>query len=85
MWRIAESRIRPAELDTTSSKKYNYVRRNITEEQRTEEGKTVTVYVFEEQKILKEDWDTYTNVMRNTQDVADITDALIELAELIGG
>lgn len=85
MWKEVESATRPSELDTASSKVYNYVRRNIREEEREVNGETVVYYVFEEQRIHKEDWDTYAKVIQNTQDVADITDALIELAELIGG
>ncbi len=85
MWKEVESATRPSELDTASSKVYNYVRRNIREEEREVNGETIVYYVFEEQRIRKEDWDTYAKVIQNTQDVADITDALIELAELIGG
>ena len=85
MWKEVESATRPSELDTASSKVYNYVRRNIREEEREVNGETVVYYVFEEQRIHKEDWDTYAKVIQNTQDVADITDALIELAELRGG
>ena len=81
MWKTSESATRPTELDTVSSKAYNYVRRNIREEDRDGE----VCYVFEEQRVRKEDWDTYMSVAQNTQDVADINDALIELAELIGG
>ena len=48
------------------------------------EGGEEVYYVYLEKKVLKEDWETYAQVMANTQDVADISDALIELAALIG-
>ena len=84
MWEKRESREQPAALDKTSSRVYNYVRRDIETETRQGEEGLETWFVYEEQKILKEDWDTYENVVRNTQDVADVMDALVELAGLIG-
>ena len=83
MWERCESTERPAELDTESSKKYNYVRKDITEESREQDGETVTVFTFLQKKVLKSDWEVYAGVIRNTGDIADITDALIELAGLI--
>jgi len=59
----------PQEEDLTSSKKFNYVRRNIEEVEREEEGKTVTIYEYEEAKILKDDWGIYIDL---TQAQADI-------------
>ena len=58
-WYHSESATRPLETDTTSSKKYNYVRRNITEVQRTENEEIITMYEYDECKILKEDWGLY--------------------------
>lgn len=84
MWEKRESKERPSVLDTTSSRVYNYVRKSIEQETRQGEEGPETFYVFDEQKILKEDWDTYENVVRNTQDVADVMDALVELAALVG-
>ena len=84
MWNTCESKTRPELLDQTSSKKYNYVRKDIHEVTRQGEGGEEVYYVYLEKKVLKEDWETYAQVMANTQDVADISDALIELAALIG-
>lgn len=64
-WYKSESATYPLEVDTTSSKKYNYVRRNITEV--VKEG--VTYYEFEELKIAKEDWGLY---LENEQLRADL-------------
>ena len=53
-WKISQSTVRPAMFDTTSSRFYNYMRRNV--EERTIErapGITVTVYVYEEIKVPK--------------------------------
>ena len=65
----AESSIRPAAIDTESSKIYNYVRHNIEEEEREENGETVTIYTYEEEKVKKESWDLYEE---STQQRADI-------------
>lgn len=76
----------PFELDTTSSKIYNYVRRNIEEEQREQsDGSTMTMYVFDELKIKKSDWELFQTVSDSQTRINDVEDALIELAELIGG
>ena len=84
-WKKAESANRPAELDTTSSKKYNYVRKNITEEQRETEEGTMTFYVYDELKVLKSDWTLFLAVADSESRIADCEDALVELAEIIGG
>lgn len=65
----SESSVRPELLDTESSNVYNYVRRNIREEEREEDGEAVTVYVYEEEKVKKENWDLYED---STQQRADI-------------
>lgn len=64
-WYKSESATYPLEVDTTSSKKYNYVRRNITEVVKED----VTYYEFEELKIAKEDWELY---LENEQLRADL-------------
>lgn len=58
-WYIAESTVMPLEQDLTSSKIYNYVRRNIT----TKTVDDVMMYVYEECKVLKEDWDLFMSIM----------------------
>lgn len=73
---------KPEEIDNTSSGAYVYVRKNF-EESQTEEGEVK--YTYLEQKIKKEDWDTYQQVMNNTADISDLTDAVIELAGILGG
>ena len=84
-WKKAESAIRPAELDTTSSRKYNYVRKNIMEEQRETEQGTITMYVYDELKVAKADWELFETVSESAIRISEVEDAVIELAELIGG
>ena len=75
MWSRVESIDRPSELDTTSSKVYNYVRRNIEEKTKEDEdGRIITYYEFYEEKVNKEMWELYVRV-------SDLEDALCELSE----
>lgn len=74
MWSRVESNDRPSELDTTSSKVYNYVRRNIEEKTKEEDGRIITYYEYYEEKVNKEMWELYIRV-------SDLEDALCELSE----
>lgn len=83
MWYNAESTAKPAVLDTTSSKKYNYITRNVHTEQRTDEqtGENYTVWLYEEMKIPKDSWELYKAVERNTANIdyiAMMTDVELE-------
>ena len=68
-WYKVESAVMPLDTDTTSSEVYNYIRRNIEEVEREENGETITMYAYEEAKVLKEDWGLYVDL---TQAQADI-------------
>lgn len=69
-WYRSESTVMPEETDLTSSKVYNYVRRNIEEEEREdEEGNTIIMYVFEEMKVPKESWGMYLETIQNTANI----------------
>lgn len=77
----SESLIRPLEVDTGSSRLYNYVRQNIEEVERVEDGETITVYVYDECKVPKEAWGLYLDTMQNTADIeyiAAMTDVDLE-------
>jgi len=80
MWIKSESKIKPVLIDTTSSQTVVYVRKNIEEVIRDDE----TLYVYDEQEVKKEDWDLYKTVLDNSSELADIEDALVEIANLIG-
>ena len=73
-WQTVESSIRPTALDTTSSRVYNYVRKDIEEKTREDEmtQETVTYYEYKEQKILKADWAIYEGMTDNAADIAYI-------------
>ena len=69
MYVYAESSVRPEPVDMESSAVYNYVRRNIQEEEREENGETVTVFTYEEEKIKKENWETYQEMNQQRADI----------------
>ena len=53
-WKRVQGSIYPPEVDTTSSKKYNYVTKNVTEVQvEQEEGDPVILYEYDQLKINK--------------------------------
>lgn len=57
----AEGTTKPEKIDDTSSKNYVYLRENITTEKRTnEEGKSETVYTWDEKKVRKDVYDVIT-------------------------
>lgn len=68
-WYKAESTVMPPETDTTSSKVYNYVRRNITEKEVTNNDTTITVYEYEEMKIPKDFWGVYLSMVQNAANI----------------
>lgn len=82
MWYTVESGIEPSEIDNTSSEIYVYLRKDIVKVEDEEKG---THYEYLEQKIKKDDWDMYKQIISNTSDLADVQDALIELAEMVVG
>lgn len=64
-WKPSQSAQRPAEIDTTSSKTVNYVRRNINEVT-TDDG---IVYEYEEMKVHKDDWEIYCELEQAKADI----------------
>lgn len=69
-WINSQSAERPAEFDDTSSKIYNYARRNI-EEATVEEpgGGTMTIFNYEELKVEKENWPLYIALEQAKADI----------------
>lgn len=60
-WYKSESTIRPDEVDTASSKKVVYLRKNIVEKQREDviDGEIQTYYEYDETKLTKEEYAEY--------------------------
>ena len=80
MWYEAMCDIEPEIVDTKSSNKYVYIRRNIRLETREDEsGDSKAFYVFEEMKIQK---DVYEIIAPQNVRLDDIEEAI---TEIIGG
>ena len=85
-WKKTESAVRPSELDAASSKTVNYVRKNITEVEREQpDGSKMTMYEYDELEVPKTDWLLFNELSESATRITDIEDAVIELAEMIGG
>ena len=82
MWKLAEngSNIKPDQVDDTSSRIYVYVRKEFKEipNHGEEEG---THWQYLEKKILKTDWEVYSDILSAQTDITDIQLALCELYE----
>lgn len=87
MWKKSESIEKPLEVDTVSSSTVCYVRKDITFVEAVEiEGMEKPAHwEYLEQTIPAADWGIYESVIRNASNINDVSDALIELAEMIVG
>lgn len=78
VWRISESTIKPLEIDTTSSKRYIYFRRDISEKKYTEES-DVTVYQYMEAKVDKVEYEKNKSLYDAELSIMDIEQAITEM------
>lgn len=89
MWYEVEngSAARPADVDTTSSRAYVFVRRDITfvEEVKDQEVLTPAHYRWKEMKVPRELWEVCAKVFGHDTALDDVYAALTELAEMIVG
>jgi hypothetical protein len=70
-WYGGESSVYPVLIDSTSSMNWVYVRRNIEEHEREEEGETRVYYTFEEQKVPKEVWGIFEKEAENNEKIVE--------------
>ena len=68
-WKKVESMNRPSEYDFTSSKKYNYVRRNVKEVEREHDGENYVAFEYEEAKVTKDDWNLFLDLRQAQADI----------------
>ena len=87
MWYPSENSnmTKPPVVDSESSKKYVYVRKDFEEvPEATIEGQTIPAHwKWKEMKVPKEDWAVYEKVIGHDEALDDVYAALTELAELI--
>lgn len=83
-WYEGTSSVYPSLVDTTSSKKWVYVRRNIEEhEHEDDEGIKEIFYSFEEQKVPKEVWGIFEKTTENDVKIAEADIRLADVEEAI--
>lgn len=83
-WYEGTSSVYPSLVDTTSSKKWVYVRRNIEEHEREDdEGIKEIFYSFEEQKVPKEVWGIFEKTTENDVKIAEADIRLADVEEAI--
>lgn len=65
-WKVVESNKKPDTFDTTSSKKVNFVRKEIEEIEREDsDGNIQTVYQYKERKVNKSEWNMYLSLIES--------------------
>lgn len=78
MWRKVQGSAKPKLVDENSSSVYCYVRKDV----KAIEKKGEKLYEYHEQKIKKEDWDVYKQIITNTADITDTQEAIGEVLEI---
>ena len=89
IWVLSNSFIKPKKVEDGISKKYVYIRKNITTVTEEIDGETFTYYAYYEAKIERDTYETVATCMYNTQeqtddnteDIENTEDALCELSE----
>lgn len=87
-WKMSQSNdgVKPEEIDRTSSAAVVYIRKDLKKIiVNDENGGELTRWEYMEQKIPREDWALYEEMMNNRNDVTDIQLALCDLYELVSG
>lgn len=79
-WYSGESTVNPVLIDTNSSKRYVYVRRNVEQRERIDEmtGEIETYYSFEEYKIPKNVYSIFEKQRSDIDYIAMMTDIDLE-------
>jgi hypothetical protein len=79
----SQSSVYPELIDTTSSKKYVYIRQNVVEVQSDEiDGETYTYYEYDEAKLTKEEYEQYLKEIGSAETLESIETLKAENAML---
>ena len=85
MWKLAENsdNVKPLEIDETSSQSVVYVRKDFKEIPiLDEEGQEIgSKWQYQENEVLKSDWETYKGLLETQSNITDIELAIVELYE----
>ena len=82
-WKQVTGSARPELLDTTSSKVYNYIRKDVEEVEKEENEETTISYVYLEKKVKKADWEYFKSLESADNRISDLENAICELTKII--
>ena len=83
-YKKSQSSIKPDLIDTTSSKKYVYLRQNIVEVNSTNEqsGEDRSYFEYDEAKLTKEEYEEYSKELNNNRTIESIENLKVENKQL---
>ena len=83
-YKKSESSIKPDLIDTTSSKKYVYLRQNIVEINSTDEqsGEDRSYFEYDEAKLTRSEYEEYSKELNNNWTIESIEDLKVENKQL---
>ena len=83
-YKKSQSSIKPNLIDTTSSKKYVYLRQNIVEVNSTDEqsGEDRSYFEYDEAKLTRSEYEEYSKELNNNRTIESIEDLKIENKQL---
>lgn len=80
----SQSSVHPTLIDTTSSKKYVYLRQNVVEKQTENiDGEIYTYYEYDETKLTKAEYEQYLIEMNSTETLESIENIKVDNQMLI--
>lgn len=86
MWIKSESNLKPDTFEKNEDGSF-YIRKNITEIQRTfeESSEPITYYEYDECHFPAEDLDVFQSIFANSDDITGCQEAITELFEILSG
>lgn len=83
-YKKSQSSIKPDLIDTTSSKKYVYLRQNVVEVNSTDEqsGEDRSYFEYDEAKLTKSEYEEYLKELNNNRTIESIEDLKVENKQL---
>lgn len=83
-YKKSQSSIKPDLIDTTSSKKYVYLRQNVVEVNSTDEqsGEYRSYFEYDEAKLTKGEYEEYLKELNNNRTIESIEDLKLENKQL---
>ena len=83
-YKKSQSSIKPDLIDTTSSKKYVYLRQNVVEVNSTDEqsGEYRSYFEYDEAKLTRSEYEEYSKELNNNRTIESIEDLKVENKQL---